>query len=679
MATSTIIDEVCSIKWDIVPKEDNANEGHIKEVKDFFDNPNSNYENLKYIFRGCVRDIIHLDSGIINKIFDRGGRLTEIYAKDGGQFTVNPDMFGTFRDKQDFIPIESVSMGNINQMDMNITQYLRDNAAYFQYAMVGGGRMVPFGKREIVYMKRNPLTNSMYGWSPIQSLSDVLNSLIYAVQHNKEQFTEDTIPKGFVQMTGANIDDIKDFKSQWVNQMRRKDKYGNWLKNFFKIPIVGSDAKFVRLGWTNEELQLITQQQWFSKLVWGSLGVPPSELGFTEDSNRAVGTTQKKVIRRRTVLPILDLLEYSINSQIIPEFGYEDIKFQFNREDNDEEREKSEIYEKQIKAGFRTINEIREERGDKPIDGGDKIKQNTFNPFSKFGENGEEQTEKEKEKPEEKKSFKSKLKLIKRINPFETPEEKKSFKNYIKIKRFNPFEKPKEEVKFLEYPIEDTEITSILKKNIESTKKEMYEIIEKAVKRNQILEIKSLDNGQIENITKLLGLATIEETLRKSIYGQFMKGLEEAGKEMDRNFLPDTQAVSYLQDYTFDNVKDLNEELKNKLRGELQRGIMNGEGASGLKERVNKVLEVGERRSELIARTETMRASNFGRLDGYQQSGIEGKKEWVCSMDARSCALCKSLNGQKVNLNENFKYKGGEINIPPLHPSGRCRIVFKPD
>lgn len=657
MATSTVIDEVCSIKWDIVPKEENANEGHIKEVKDFFDNPNSNYENLKYIFRGCVRDIIHLDSGIINKIFDRGGRLTEIYAKDGGQFTVNPDMFGTFRDKQDFIPIESVSMGNINQMDMNITQYLRDNAAYFQYAMVGGGRMVPFGKREIVYMKRNPLTNSMYGWSPIQSLSDVLNSLIYAVQHNKEQFTEDTIPKGFVQMTGANIDDIKDFKSQWVNQMRKKDKYGNWLKNFFKIPIVGSDAKFVRLGWTNEELQLITQQQWFSKLVWGSLGVPPSELGFTEDSNRAVGTTQKKVIRRRTVLPILDLLEYSINSQIIPEFGYEDIKFQFNREDNDEEREKSEIYEKQIKAGFRTINEIREERGDKPIDGGDKIKQNTFNPFSKFGENGEEQTEKEKEKPEE----------------------KKSFKNYIKIKRFNPFEKPKEEVKFLEYPIEDTEITSILKKNLNSTKKEMYEIIEKAVKRNQILEIKSLDNGQIENITKLLGLATIEETLRKSIYGQFMKGLEEAGKEMDRNFLPDTQAVSYLQDYTFDNVKDLNEELKNKLRGELQRGIMNGEGVSGLKERVNKVLEVGERRSELIARTETMRASNFGRLDGYKQSGIEGKKEWVCSMDARSCALCKSLNGQKVNLNENFRYKGGEINIPPQHIQCRCRITFRPN
>ena len=631
MAKGVIIDEVCSVKWDIVPEEANANESHIREVKYFFKNPNANYENLKYIFKQSLRDILDLDAGLWNKVFNRGGRLTELYAKDGGQFTINPDMYGTFRDKKDFIPINPISLNSngINQLDVNTSTYLRDNAAYFQYAMLGGGRMVPFGKREIVYMKRNPLSNSVYGWSPMQSLKEVLNSLIYAIQHNKDQFTDDTIPKGVVQLTGATTEDINAFKIQWNGQMKKKNRYGEWVKNFFKIPIVGTDAKFIRLGWSNDELQLITQQQWYSKLVWGCLGVPPSELGFTENSNRATETGQKKVIRRRTVLPLLDLIEYSINSQIVPEFGYDDVKFQFDRHDNEEELEKTEIYEKQINAGFRTINEIRIERGDKPIEGGDDMKQkNTFNPFEKFG------------------------------------------------KKEDPKKKEDSETKSIEA---EAELFSTLKKILNISKKEMYALLEKSASSSRILEMKTLDNSQIDNLTKLLELGALEKTIKKVIYGQFMKGIDEAEVEMDRNFIPDTNAIAYLQNYTFSNIKDLDEEMKNKLRGALQRGIMDGNSVPQLKKKISEVLDVGEVRLLAIARTETMRASNSGKLNGYKQSELKGNKVYVAKIDNKTSDFCRHVNGMEVPFDKPFTYKGESHLIPPAHVNCRSTFYFKPE
>ncbi len=87
-------------------------------------------------------------------------------------------------------------------------------------------------------------------------------------------------------------------------------------------------------------------------------------------------------------------------------------------------------------------------------------------------------------------------------------------------------------------------------------------------------------------------------------------------------------------------------------------------------------------RARTIARTEMMRASNQGRLQGMWQAADQGlinpvlaKKQWVTS-SFDVCKICVPLNGQTVGLRETF---GNHGQAPPAHPNCRCVVRELPD
>jgi predicted ABC-type ATPase len=87
-------------------------------------------------------------------------------------------------------------------------------------------------------------------------------------------------------------------------------------------------------------------------------------------------------------------------------------------------------------------------------------------------------------------------------------------------------------------------------------------------------------------------------------------------------------------------------------------------------------------RARTISRTEIMRASNQGRLQGMIQAADRGlvnpstaKKQWVTSrFDV--CPICVPLNGTTVGIRESFGPPG---QAPPAHPNCRCTIRMLPD
>ncbi len=82
-------------------------------------------------------------------------------------------------------------------------------------------------------------------------------------------------------------------------------------------------------------------------------------------------------------------------------------------------------------------------------------------------------------------------------------------------------------------------------------------------------------------------------------------------------------------------------------------------------------------RTETIARTETLKASNAGRNLAWDQGLAEGfidpnaVKEWSTSEDERVCKLCAPLNGRRVPIKGTFPE--GD---PPRHPSCRCTVLL---
>lgn len=724
MCISTSIDELCSVEWDIVPVDESAEistetQKHIDEVKKFFENPNTNKESFEEIRKKYLRDILEIDAGVINKIFNVAGQMVEIVARDGSTFTKNPDIYGMMTDREDIIMEPNIAMPNsVDDKLLREARLMepgwitaadaREKAAYFQYGWITGARPVPFGKKEIIWMERNPRTDSIYGRSPVEVLANTIQTLIYAVEHDLEYFNDNSIPKGIIGLEGANTEQLKAFRDQWREQQRTKDSAGNWKHTNYHLPIVGNIPKFERLQFSNAELELLEGQKWWAKMVWACFGVTSTELGYTEDAKgMANQIVQSNVFKKRILNPILRMEEYKYNHEIIPEFEYDDIKFSFLTYDVEEETKKANLYKTQLEAGIMTVNEIRKQEGMEDVEWGDEAPNkwsansgNNFNfgnanPYDQEYNRNTEQTkpqsrtegmEKEK-KPKEEKSIETKpfgdyadFEECVRKNKDKRDPEAYCAELHKKITGKWPSEKGYEENPLIlregEIPNEDRltrSIVYLLKKN----RKRIEELIEKEAGQNKLKEIKSLGDiiKAIKSLLTFAGIKTISDMVIKNT---FINGWEESEKKLDMNLMVNRSAIEFIQDYTFKNIVGMTEEIANDLRAELERGIMAGEGIAKIKSRVKKVFDVGENRAEMIARTESNRAENQGKLQAFKSSGKKYKKKWVAAMDGRTSEQCKRLDGKEVGMDENFKDNptDWEGPCPPAHVNCRSSVIY---
>ena len=87
-------------------------------------------------------------------------------------------------------------------------------------------------------------------------------------------------------------------------------------------------------------------------------------------------------------------------------------------------------------------------------------------------------------------------------------------------------------------------------------------------------------------------------------------------------------------------------------------------------------------RTETVARTETMRASNAGGFQLYKDWGVQ-KKEWLATGDNRTRDSHAAANGQTVNIDEPFTIGGVPMMYPgdpsaPIHEFANCRCTTVP-
>lgn len=146
------------------------------------------------------------------------------------------------------------------------------------------------------------------------------------------------------------------------------------------------------------------------------------------------------------------------------------------------------------------------------------------------------------------------------------------------------------------------------------------------------------------------------------------------------------RVADFVRDRKFKFAGDVTNTTYEAVRGELLAGIDAGEGIPKLRKRIEDVFENASRvRSEMIARSEVIRASNFGAEEAYKQSGVVSGKEWLTAFDERTCDQCAAMNGKIVELGTNYFEKGEEfmglkldyedVGYPPLHVKCRCTIV----
>ena len=365
-------EEAAWADWDLKPADDSVEmtpelKTKRNEIKQFLKNPNGNKEGFSDIVKKCVRDICEIDAGVWVKIFGRDKKMKQIMAYDGGTFLKNPNIYGSIGDREDFVmPIGNdlmidAGMGEQEAMRRYAFRY-NTTAAYFQYGWQTASFPIPFGRREVMYFMKNPRSDSIYGISPVMILTDIILTLVYGSNYNLDFYMNSNMPEGIVQLLGASNEEVQAFKARMAASQKTTDQSTGFQRRVgYLLPVVNREAEFKAFQLPAKEMQILEQQAWFTKVVWMCFGVSADDMGFTEDSNKAVSGEQGKKYARKAVKPILNLIAERINMEIIPEFGTTDLCFEFDDYDIDEDIRRHELYEKQIQMGIKTSEMVAEE------------------------------------------------------------------------------------------------------------------------------------------------------------------------------------------------------------------------------------------------------------------------------------------------------------------------------
>lgn len=130
----------------------------------------------------------------------------------------------------------------------------------------------------------------------------------------------------------------------------------------------------------------------------------------------------------------------------------------------------------------------------------------------------------------------------------------------------------------------------------------------------------------------------------------------------------DARGLAQLLDDAGVTIKGVGDTLLDLLGNSLGEGIANGEGIDDLSARVGEVLDDPDR-GDIIARTESARASSVASMDSFAENGIGGK-EW---MTFDPCPICEENEADGV-IDITDVFSSGDTE-PPAHPNCECAIA----
>ena len=195
------------------------------------------------------------------------------------------------------------------------------------------------------------------------------------------------------------------------------------------------------------------------------------------------------------------------------------------------------------------------------------------------------------------------------------------------------------------------------------------------------------------------GLLPEGRTLKKIVEEGFYRGQRELPNAIMSVF-QDGQAASYLQENARGVMKELNKTTRKRVATQISEALKEAEKLgivnpvantpqgdafyNSLSKKINKALGGQSlRRSKVIARTETLKATSWARERAAKATGKSLEKEWVSMRDDRVREAHNILDNQRVPMDSFYMYNGHKLDFPgdPKAPADlvincRCTEAF---
>jgi hypothetical protein len=212
---------------------------------------------------------------------------------------------------------------------------------------------------ELLYLPRNVKTNRLYGVSPVEQVVLTANTAIRRAVFQLEYYLSGSNPDAFVGLPASwNLSNIKDFQ-QWFDGLME----GN-LANRRKTRFMPGEFKYVE---TKEPPLKDEYDEWLARVICFVFDVDPEP--FISKGSKAAGGSGRARALEEGKLPLQRWWKSTIDQIIrfdLKEPGYE---FVFLEDREQDPKAQMEIDTGYVKAGIYAIDEVRGDRGRKPLGG----------------------------------------------------------------------------------------------------------------------------------------------------------------------------------------------------------------------------------------------------------------------------------------------------------------------
>jgi hypothetical protein len=327
-------DQVCAFDWSISPTEENKDsETHkaaCKKIQEFFQKPATDMDWDGWL-RSIMEDCFVLDAIALWPTYE-GKALHAIEIIDPA--TIKPVIDESGR---------------------------RPDPPYPAYQQILKGVVAnEYRKGELYYFIRNPMSNTVFGYSHVEQIIMTVNIGLRREKTQLDYFTEGNIPEAIAGVPETwTPEQISFFQKYW-------DQITTGTENRIgKLKFVPNDATKIQMLRTDEATLKGEFDEWLMRIICYTFSVSP--IPFIKQTNRSVAESMDTVAKEEGLLPLLNYVKRIVDRVIREAMRIEGIEFKWMLREDVEPKTQNEIDMEELEHGVISIDDIRARKGLKPL------------------------------------------------------------------------------------------------------------------------------------------------------------------------------------------------------------------------------------------------------------------------------------------------------------------------
>lgn len=232
----------------------------------------------------------------------------------------------------------------------------------YRYTVNGVDRKPDFLPNEVLHLKAFHPLDDWYGLSPIRVAARQVDISDMAARWNANLLKQDCRPPGAL-VTEGNLDD-----EQFERLEKLIEKKMMGLENVGRPPIFEGGIKWESFAITPRDMDWINSDKLNSRKICSVYNVAPELIGDAENKTYSNYKEARKALYMETILPLMDYLRDEYNNWLTPKWDEPGLFLEYNKDAIEAIKEElNAVYDRQVKAWWRTVNERRLATGDDEI------------------------------------------------------------------------------------------------------------------------------------------------------------------------------------------------------------------------------------------------------------------------------------------------------------------------